>query len=205
MRTLYVLALLTLLAACGAPTVANPFGFSLGGSTTRSAPSTGAPATTPVPLSSLKAYPAVAHVTGIYPPSCHAVGNRPDPTCTPGSVQAGATKDSVCSSKTADIRPPEPETRPVKTRAMRAYGVPASVRATTELDHLVPLALGGSNDVSNLWPEASDLPGNTFRNSKDDVEVKLAAGVCAGKVLLVVAQNAIASDWTTALAKTKLG
>ena len=55
--------------------------------------------------------------------------------------------------------------------AYPAYGTPQSER--TELDHLVPLELGGSNDATNLWPEYPPSP-----NPKDKVEDALNAAVC---------------------------
>jgi hypothetical protein len=33
------------------------------------------------------------------------------------------------------------------------YDVPAKIRSEYTIDHLIPLSLGGSNDLSNLWPE----------------------------------------------------
>jgi hypothetical protein len=38
-------------------------------------------------------------------------------------------------------------------------------------------------------------------NPKDSVENRLHKAVCAGTVTLTAAQNAIATDWTTALAR----
>ena len=62
-----------------------------------------------------------------------------------------------------------------------------------ELDHLVPLELGGSNDLSNLWVEAGHIP-----NPKDSVENRLHREVCSGKISLHTAQVDIAHDWMTA-------
>jgi len=45
-----------------------------------------------------------------------------------------------------------------------------------------------------LWVEPGASP-----NPKDDIEVRLAQMVCARKVSLAAAQEAIANDWTTAL------
>jgi len=80
--------------------------------------------------------------------------------------------------------------------AYPAYGTPQSEK--TELDHLVSLELGGSNDATNLWPESPPTP-----NPKDKVENALHAAVCDGRITLAAAQNAIASDWQTA--EKKLG
>ena len=90
-------------------------------------------------------------------------------------------------------------TEPVKTAAMLAYRIPVADRKRTELDHLVPLELGGSNDVSNLWPQISDLSLVDERNSKDAVELRVWRAVCRDrKVGLVLAQEAFARDWTSA-------
>ena len=62
-----------------------------------------------------------------------------------------------------------------------------------ELDHLVPLELGGSNDMKNFWVEAGKIP-----NPKDKVENQLHAMVCAGRISLHNAQLDIAHNWTTA-------
>jgi hypothetical protein len=72
-----------------------------------------------------------------------------------------------------------------------------------ELDHLVPLELGGSNDAGNLWPEPDDHPAGAV-NSKDLVENALNTAVCTGKVTLTAAQTAIAAEWTTALSRLGL-
>ncbi len=64
---------------------------------------------------------------------------------------------------------------------------------TYEVDHFIPLALGGSNDIGNLFPEAAE-PKPGFKE-KDVVEVYLHDEVCAGHVALSVAQEQIATDW----------
>ena len=87
-------------------------------------------------------------------------------------------------------------------KAMAAYDIPGGP-ADYELDHLVSLDLGGSNDAGNLWPERNDHPAGAT-NSKDRVEAALNRAVCARTVTLAAAQKAIATDWTTALATLKL-
>jgi hypothetical protein len=59
----------------------------------------------------------------------------------------------------------------------------------------VPLELGGDpNDPRNLWIQPGASP-----NPKDGVESRLHELVCEGIVSLAAAQEAIATDWTTAL------
>ena len=138
-------------------------------------------------------------VTGTEPASCHfrSGGQLPDPACTPGSYDPAVTQANIGSTicragYTATVRPPESQTERAKFDvAYPAYQVPDGT--TSELDHLVPLELGGSNDMSNLWPEVGPLP-----NPKDAVEMALNRAVCAGQVPLAAAQQAIAANWMTA-------
>jgi hypothetical protein len=139
---------------------------------------------------------------------CHMTGSspdtyRPDPACTPGAVDDSVTQDNIgstiCTSGyTTKIRPPAEATDKIKADMYRAYDVPD--KTASELDHLVSLELGGSNDSRNLWVEPGPLP-----NPKDTVENTLHKAVCDHKVTLAAAQEAIASNWTTALAVTGAG
>jgi len=62
-----------------------------------------------------------------------------------------------------------------------------------EVDHLIPLELGGSNDMKNLWPEPSE-PHPGYRE-KDQLENELHAMVCSGKIALADAQSCISTNW----------
>ena len=84
-------------------------------------------------------------------------------------------------------------TNAMKHRLMRLYRVSGSIH-DYELDHLIPLELGGCPDCeANLWPE----PRNVFpgASEKDEVESYLHAQVCSGAMPLAEAQRAIAADW----------
>jgi hypothetical protein len=143
-------------------------------------------------------------VTGTEPAHCRFRdgGQLPDPHCTPGSIDPAVTQADIGSTicragYTKTVRPPESQTERFKfDEAYPAYAVGRNVSA--ELDHEIPLELGGSNDASNLWPEVGSLP-----NPKDRVETSLHHAVCDGRVTLTAAQAAIAANWITA--ETKLG
>ena len=145
-------------------------------------------------------------VTGTITGTCHYRdgGQLPDPKCTPGSIDPAVTQanihQTICvSGYTKTVRPPSSDTERFKFDvAYPDYGTPRSEK--TELDHLVSLELGGSNDAANLWPETPPTP-----NPKDKVENALHAAVCDGQVSLAAAQRAIASDWMTAEAALGLG
>jgi len=80
-----------------------------------------------------------------------------------------------------------------KDQAYAEYGIYHHYSGQYEVDHLVPLELGGSNDIANLWPEAaSPTPGF---HQKDEVENYLHDQVCSGAVSLKDAQTEIATNW----------
>ena len=145
-------------------------------------------------------------VTGTLTGPCHARdnGSLPDPHCTPGGIDPAVTQaniqSTICvSGYTGRVRPPESQTEAFKfDQSYPAYGIPSGDES--ELDHLVPLELGGDNDAANLWPEVGSLP-----NPKDAVEDALNRAVCAGHVSLARAQRAIARNWETAESRLGLG
>jgi hypothetical protein len=138
------------------------------------------------------------------PGSCHyrtaADGQTlPDPNCTPGAISPKVTQDTLATTicrtgYTKSIRPPARITEIEKRENAASYGYTGSLKEV-EYDHLVPLELGGDpNDPRNLWIEPGASP-----NPKDGVESRLRELVCEGRVPLAAAQEAIATDWTTAL------
>jgi hypothetical protein len=65
-----------------------------------------------------------------------------------------------------------------------------------EVDLLVSLELGGSNVLRNLWPEHYYEPWGA--RTKDRLEGKLHALVCAGRLSLASAQRQEAANWIKA-------
>src|SRR5258708_1836390 len=117
----------------------------------------------------------------------------PDRRCSPGALSSGLTKTVICASgftTSAYRNVPTSEKHMVE----QEYGMAASSYGSSlEIDHIVSLELGGSNDVANLFPErASPAPGYHI---KATLENKLPQLVCAGKLTLRAAQQQIASNW----------
>jgi hypothetical protein len=143
-------------------------------------------------------------VTGTLAGPCQARHNGmlPDRHCTPGSIDPAVTQANIATTicragYTAAVRPPEAQTEHFKLDvAEPAYGQ-AGVHG--ELDHLIPLELGGSNDATNLWVEAGSIP-----NPKDAVEDALNHDVCNGTLTLRRAQRLIARNWLVAAAQLGL-
>lgn len=123
---------------------------------------------------------------------CSASGALPDPACTPGSVFASVGAREICISGYSSSVRNVPVS--LKRRIYQEYGLSYPQAAGAyEADHLIPLELGGSNDIANLWPEAA-LPSPGYRE-KDLVENYLHDEVCAGAIDLAAAQKQIARDW----------
>ena len=68
-----------------------------------------------------------------------------------------------------------------------------------EVDHLVSLELGGSNAITNLWPEHYYNPWGA--RTKDRLENKLHQLVCDGRIGLASAQRQEAANWIKAYRK----
>jgi hypothetical protein len=121
---------------------------------------------------------------------CTVRGPLPDPTCTPG---AAMTTDMtvVCQHSTKERRNVSSE---VHRQAFTEYGFTyPQPHGAFEVDHLIPLELGGDNVMANLWPEAAE-PTPGF-HQKDKVENYLHRQVCSGAMSLADAQRQIAIDW----------
>ncbi len=129
----------------------------------------------------------------------------PDPRCTPGGVDPSITADMLrdrsfstrcdrdCASSHAQ-----------KLEEYSWYGIERprgnqGPRQVCELDHLVPLALGGADGLGHLWPECGPAGAALAERSfkiKDRVENYLADAVKAGRMPLAEAQRGIAEDWS---------
>ena len=53
---------------------------------------------------------------------------------------------------------------------------------TLEIDHLIRLCLGGSDDDKNLWPSLRSIDKEWPAELKDDLEHRLCKMVCAGSL-----------------------
>ncbi len=124
---------------------------------------------------------------------CFAHLTFPDKLCTPGDIFPNVAAAIVCvPGYTKTVRA---VTTRDKVNIEREYNIVYNSKVDQEIDHLVPLELGGNNDYSNLWPEfAVPLPGY---HQKDVVENYLHRQVCAGKMSLLQAQVYIATNWVS--------
>lgn len=118
-------------------------------------------------------------------------GFKADPRCTPGARLAGATRARVCTpGYSARVRNVPPS---LKREIYAEYGILGHRPGEYEIDHLIPLELGGSNSPRNLWPEP--YSGSAGAHEKDAMENRLHAEVCSGAISLAAAQREIVARW----------
>ena len=137
------------------------------------------------PASSFAAY-------GVQTKTSECIANQvlPDPACTPGAVLTTNTTVICKVGYTKTVRDVSTAT---KKKVFQEYGIPWAQRSNYEVDHLISLELGGSNDISNLFPESHLVKNNSY--TKDAFENYLHKQVCTGKLSITDAQYQIATDW----------
>jgi hypothetical protein len=119
----------------------------------------------------------------------------PDPTLTPGAVRT-VDAGEICATDTRALRH---WSRERDDRIMAEYGLPTGPHPTVEVDHLIPLCLGGSDDDKNLWPQPRrSIEKEWNAERKDELEARLCQMVCSGEIAVAEAQQAIRDDWTVA-------
>jgi hypothetical protein len=126
----------------------------------------------------------------------------PNTSLTPGAIDPRDTQanihSTICKSGwTGRVRPPERVTNKIKQQLLPLYNHHTDNPLHFELDHLIPLEIGGApSDTHNLWPQP--YVGEWGARKKDVLEKKLNSLVCAGTITLRQAQSAIRTDWVVA-------
>jgi hypothetical protein len=117
----------------------------------------------------------------------------PRPNLTPGATWAVPVDVCLVTPKEDASAIPISERKEV----FREYGMDYRHAGQYELDHLITPALGGTDDIHNLWPEPY---GSTEWNAhvKDQLEDRLHQMVCSGQIDLPTAQRAISTNWIEA-------
>ena len=131
---------------------------------------------------------------------CRVKYRMPDPKCTPGAVMT-VDLDTICHQPAGVRWNVAPS---LQKKAFSDYGVLGSRgQEELEVDHLIPLELGGENTIENLWPQASKPPPGF--HEKNYVEAFLHDKVCAGEMRLGDAQRQVAADWLSVWMKISRG
>ncbi len=117
----------------------------------------------------------------------------PRPNLTPGATQSIPTDICLAAPREDLSAIPVSERKEV----FREYGMDYRRAGQYELDHLITPALGGTDDIRNLWPEpyaATEWNAHV----KDQLEDLLHKMVCSGQIDLATAQRDIATNWIDA-------
>lgn len=118
---------------------------------------------------------------------------KPDKNKTPGDSIKDIPLDLLCmKGYTETVRNVSKTT---KKNVYELYGISyPPAENTFVIDHLIPLELGGSNSIKNLWPQ-SVIDSSQSAKMKDKVENLLHSKVCEGSLNLSEAQSIMTTDW----------
>ena len=120
----------------------------------------------------------------------------PNPNLTPGAV---LTTDAAVICHPGYSKSVRHTSGQLKHQVYVEYGISRD-NGDYEIDHLIPLGIGGADTRENLWPQSHDTkPWNA--DMKDKLENYLHVEVCAGHIAIADAQKAIAADWVAAYRK----
>lgn len=122
-------------------------------------------------------------------PVC-VVGVLPDLTCSPGAVLTTDVKTICTVGYTKTVRD---VSTPTRKKVFKEYGIPYSQHSDYEVDHIISLELGGSNDITNLYPESYTITNGA--RTKDKFENYLHRQICKGLMDIKEAQKEISTDW----------
>lgn len=134
------------------------------------------------------------------------IAEVPDPDLTPGKV-ATQSEQEICAVGKASTYSQQHRqtTAETKREVFKRYGMAVPTgreRVTWEIDHLVPLCLGGADDIRNLWPQPDEHHHVTFNyHDKDKLEAELCRAVCRDhSIKASVAQSYLlnGADWRRA-------
>ncbi len=120
------------------------------------------------------------------------VQHLPDKKLTPGD-SLRVSKDDLCKAEYTG--PADKLTMALKRQVFDRYGVSPNALGYN-VDHLIPVSLGGSNSLKNLWPQP--LSDKWHYQMKNRLEKRLRKMVCSGQLDLEKAQVEIAADWVSA-------
>jgi hypothetical protein len=109
-------------------------------------------------------------------------------------TQANIRQTICVSGYTRTVRPATSYTSGVKAKLMSEAGLDSSRMSDYEVDHIIPLAVGGHpRKLSNL--QLQPWYGQNSALEKDGLERRLQHMVCKGRISLIDAQYCIAENW----------
>jgi hypothetical protein len=133
---------------------------------------------------------ASAQITMTVPPR-----DLPDPSLTPGLIRTSDAVEICAPGFTTELH--RHTTEETKKKVCQEYHVqPCPREHQMEIDHVVPLELGGEDEIGNLWVQMAPA-----FHEKDKLENKLHKLVCSNQMTLPAAQSCIMTNWITCYEK----
>ncbi|CAL1239997.1 hypothetical protein [Candidatus Methylocalor cossyra] len=132
----------------------------------------------------------------------------PDPRLTPGATDPEVTeaniKESICKVSpftwAQGHSPPASFLESLAREQIQQYGYQDTNIKHYQMDHLIPLSLGGHpTDPKNIWPQVLLTKWGARR--KDYLEEVLHDKVCKGELGLREAQDLFRTNWIEAYKK----
>jgi hypothetical protein len=134
---------------------------------------------------------------GTTPQAAHSMAfAAPNPSLTPGATvlisRGEVCRESAVNNKVVPVA--------LQRKVFEEYGIAGADPRAYEVDYLVTPALGGADDIHNLWPHSYSA---TIWSAqvKDELEDRLRKMVCDGQLDLATAQRDIAVNWIEAYKK----
>jgi hypothetical protein len=126
----------------------------------------------------------------------NSVVTVPDSRLTPGAALL-VSRSAVCTQSVANNKPVPAA---LQRAVFKEYGISGADPHAYEVDYLITPALGGADDIHNLWPHSYS---STVWNArvKDALETRMREMVCNGSLDLPEAQREIAGNWIAAYKK----
>ncbi|HEX5226937.1 MAG TPA: hypothetical protein VFW44_04470 [Bryobacteraceae bacterium] len=120
----------------------------------------------------------------------------PNPALTPGATVLIDQREVCMEAGTSNKAVPAT----LRKRVFAEYGIASAEPRAYEVDYLITPALGGADDIRNLWPQ-SNSSAVWNAEVKDMLEDHLRELVCDGRLDLATAQREIAVNWIEAYKK----
>ena len=120
-------------------------------------------------------------------------GNLPDTTKTPGDTNRAVMLMELCHPeylRGANIPPT------VRANVLKNYGLTEANMNSYIMTFSIPVCLGGSATIKNIWPLKIKGEWNYFQ--KKIIDKKLNHMVCNAEISLQEAREIIKSDWILA-------
>ena len=120
--------------------------------------------------------------------ACATIGRAAAQTAPAGAFDPTATPAQVCAIGYARAHRKVPYR--VRDLVYDRYRLPRGSRRGYVIDHLIPLEIGGTNAIANLWPQP-----RAAAHRKDRDEDRLHGEVCSGEISLAAARAEILRLW----------